>query len=163
MHQSSMAENCNKIQTVGEVNDVTSSEDEDEDDEDDEDEDLDEIKSDDENLASPFNEQNIVLVFDERKLFLQREHLIAVSPVFETMFSSKFPEGSMKEIPLPDKKHSHFVHFLRYLSPGFEDVLTGKYEYTTLLTMKTGSDKIKSFCYFNLKFMFATWGEIWKT
>ncbi|XP_071148843.1 BTB and MATH domain-containing protein 36-like [Mytilus edulis] len=124
MHQSSMAENCNKIQTVGEVNDVTSSEDEDEDDEDDEDEDLDEIKSDDENLASPFNEQNIVLVFDERKLFLQREHLIAVSPVFETMFSSKFPEGSMKEIPLPDKKHSHFVHFLRYLSPGFEDVLT---------------------------------------
>ncbi|VDI34605.1 Hypothetical predicted protein [Mytilus galloprovincialis] len=30
----------------------------------------------------------------------------------------------MKEIPLPDKKHSHFVHFLRYLSPGFEDVLT---------------------------------------
>lgn len=95
-------------------------------DEDDSDEDFEEIKIDDESLASPFNEPNIVFVFDKRKLFLQKEHLIAVSPVFETMFSSKFLEGSMIEIPLPDKKHSHFVHFLRYLSPGFEDVLTGK-------------------------------------
>lgn len=45
-------------------------------------EDLEEIKSDDENLASPFNEPNIVLVFDKRKLYLQKQHRIAVSPVF---------------------------------------------------------------------------------
>lgn len=132
------------IRTEGRLNDDTISEDEA-----DSDTDFEEIKSDDENLASPFNEPNIILVFDKRKLYLRKEHLIAVSPVFEAMFSSKFLEGSMKEIPLPDKKHSHFVHFLRYLSPGFEDVLTGKYEYTTFLTMKTGSVKSKRFCYFN--------------
>ncbi|XP_063412384.1 BTB and MATH domain-containing protein 36-like [Mytilus trossulus] len=126
MDQSRRAENYNQIQTVGIVNDVTSKEEEEEEEEeeDDSDEDLEEIKSDAENLASPFNEPNIVLVFDNRKLYLQKEHLIAVSPVFEAMFSSNFLEGSMKEIPLPDKKHSNFVHFLRYLCPGFADVLT---------------------------------------
>ncbi|VDI02816.1 Hypothetical predicted protein [Mytilus galloprovincialis] len=78
-------------------------------------------------IASPFKESNIAFVFGKRKLHLQKEHLIAVSPVFEAMFSSKFLEGSLTEIPLPDKKISHFVHFvhfLRYLSPGFLDELT---------------------------------------
>ncbi|XP_052079256.1 uncharacterized protein LOC127717589 [Mytilus californianus] len=87
-------------------------------------EDLQKLTSQEINLASPFNEQNIALVFGESKLYVQKEHLIAVSPVFETMFSSKFLEGSLKEIPLPNKKLSHFVHFLRYLSPGFDDELT---------------------------------------
>ncbi|XP_071148716.1 BTB and MATH domain-containing protein 38-like [Mytilus edulis] len=77
----------------------------------------------DEDLASPFNEQNIALVFGQRKLHVKKEHLIAVSPVFEAMFSSKFKEGSLTEISLPDKKLSHFVYFLRYLFPGFNDRL----------------------------------------
>lgn len=92
------------------------------------DEDLEALTSHEQNLASPFNEPNIALVFGQSKLHVQKEHLIAVSPVFEAMFSPKFLEGSMKEIPLPDKKLSHFVHLLRYLSPGFEDKLTGKYK-----------------------------------
>lgn len=80
------------------------------------------------NSLPHFKESNIAFVFGKRKLHLQKEHIIAVYPVFEAMFSSKFLEGSLKEIPLPDKKINHFIHFLRYLSPGFEDELTGKYE-----------------------------------
>ncbi|XP_071150196.1 BTB and MATH domain-containing protein 38-like [Mytilus edulis] len=86
--------------------------------------DLERLTSREKNLASPFNEPNIALVFGTSKLYVQRDHLINVSPVFEAMFSSKFLEGSLKEIPLPGKKLSHFIHFLRYLSPGFEDALT---------------------------------------
>lgn len=91
-------------------------------------EDLEKLTSREKKLASPFNEPNITLVFGTSKLYVQRDHLIDVSPVFEAMFSSKFLEGSLKEIPLPGKKLSHFVQFLRYLSPGFEDQLTGKHE-----------------------------------
>ncbi|XP_063411486.1 uncharacterized protein LOC134694406 [Mytilus trossulus] len=75
-------------------------------------------------LASPFNEPNVAFVFEERKLYVEREQLIAVSPVFEAMFSSKFKEGSKKEISLPGKNINHFVRFLRYLCPGFDDELT---------------------------------------
>lgn len=91
-------------------------------------EDLQELTTAEEHLVSPFNEPNIVLVFGKRKLYLQKEQLTDISPVFEAMFSSKLPVESMKEIHLPDKKLSHFVHFLRFLSPGFEDELTGKCE-----------------------------------
>ncbi|XP_071148033.1 BTB and MATH domain-containing protein 38-like [Mytilus edulis] len=87
-------------------------------------EDLEKLTSREKNLASPFNEPNIALVFGTSKVYVQRDHLIDVSPVFEAMISSKFLEGSLKEIPLPGKKLSHFIHFLRYLSPGFEDELT---------------------------------------
>lgn len=76
------------------------------------------------NLASPFNEPNVAFVFEERKLYVEKEQLIAVSPVFEAMFSSKFKEGSEKEIPLPGKNLNHFVRFLRYLCPEFDDELT---------------------------------------
>ncbi|CAC5418962.1 unnamed protein product [Mytilus coruscus] len=87
-------------------------------------EDLQELTNYEKNLASPFNEQNIALVFSQSKLYIQKEHLITVSPVFEAMFSPKFLEGSLTEIPLPDKKLSHFVYFLRYLFPGFDDKIT---------------------------------------
>ncbi|CAC5418961.1 unnamed protein product [Mytilus coruscus] len=121
MQQTRSAEECEPQQAERRANVVSWSEDEAPADSD---EDLEELTSYEENLASPFNEPNITLVFGKRKLYLQKEHIIDVSPVFEAMFSSKFLEGSMKEIPLPDKKLSHFVHFLRYLSPGFEDELT---------------------------------------
>lgn len=119
--QKPSAKVCEPILQKISVNDDTSSEDERSTDSD---EDLEKLTSREQDLASPFNEPNIALVFGQSKLYVRKEHLIAVSPVFEAMFSSKFLEGSMKEIPLPDKKLSHFVHFLRYLSPGFKDELT---------------------------------------
>lgn len=87
-------------------------------------------------LASPFNEPNVAIVIDERKLYIQKEQLIVVSPVFKLMFSSKFIEGSKKEITLPGKNLNHFVHFLRYLCPGFDDKLTGNitiFHYSTVV------------------------------
>ncbi|CAG2226397.1 unnamed protein product [Mytilus edulis] len=106
-------------------------------------EDLEKLTSREKNLASPFNEPNIALVFGTSKLFVQRNHLIDVSPVFEAMFSSKFLEGSLKEIPLPGKKLSHFVHFLRYLSPGFEDELTDTVHHMLPLADEYQTDGLK--------------------
>ncbi|VDI34606.1 Hypothetical predicted protein [Mytilus galloprovincialis] len=60
-------------------------------------------------IASLFKESNIAFVFGKRKLYLQKEHVIAVSPVFEAMFSSKFLEGSLKEIPLPEDTVHHML------------------------------------------------------
>lgn len=88
---------------------------------------LEELTSNEQDLASPFTQQNVGLVFGNKKIFVQKELLIAVSPVFKAMFSSSFLEGSKEEIPLPGKKLSHFVLFLRYLTPGFDDELSGKY------------------------------------
>ncbi|VDI11416.1 Hypothetical predicted protein [Mytilus galloprovincialis] len=75
-------------------------------------------------LSSPFNEPNVAFVIEGRKLYVQKEQLVAVSPVFEALFSDKFLEGSKAEIPLPDKNLNNFVRFLRYLCPGFDDELT---------------------------------------
>ncbi|CAC5397309.1 unnamed protein product [Mytilus coruscus] len=85
---------------------------------------LEELTSHERDLASPFTKQNVGLVFGNSKLYVQKELLIAVSPVFKAMFSSSFLEGSGKEVPLPGKKLSHFVLFLRYLAPGFDDELS---------------------------------------
>lgn len=88
---------------------------------------LEELTSNEQDLASPFTQQNVGLVFGNKKIFVQKELLIAVSPVFKAMFSPLFLEGSKEEVPLPGKKLSHFVLFLRYLTPGFNDELSGKY------------------------------------
>ncbi|CAC5418954.1 unnamed protein product [Mytilus coruscus] len=85
---------------------------------------LEELTSHERDLASPFTKQNVGLVFGNSKLYVQKEFLIAVSPVFKAMFSSSFLEGSKGEVPLPGKKLSHFVLFLRYLAPGFDDELS---------------------------------------
>lgn len=84
-------------------------------------------------LASPFTKQNVALVFGNSKLYVQKELLIAVSPVFKAMFSSSFLEGSKEEIPLPGKKLSHFVLFLRYLAPGFDDEISGRYTNSSII------------------------------
>lgn len=96
-------------------------------------EDLEELTDYEKDLASPFNKQDIALVFGQSKLHVKKKHLIAVSPVFEAMFSPNFREGSLTEIHLPNKKRSHFVYFLRYLLPGFDDKITGKYTYKLLM------------------------------
>ncbi|XP_071150714.1 BTB and MATH domain-containing protein 38-like [Mytilus edulis] len=86
---------------------------------------LEELTSHERYLASPFTKQNVALVFGNSKLYVQKELLIAVSPVFKAMFSSSILEGSKEEIPLPGKQLSHFVLFLRYLAPGFDDEFSG--------------------------------------
>lgn len=120
---STSAKVCDPIRQDKSVNDDTSSEEEGSTDSE---ERFEHLTSREKILASPFNEPNIAFVFGTSKLYTHKDYLIDISPVFKAMFSSTFLEGSVKEIPLPGKKISHFLHFLRYLSPGFEDDLTGK-------------------------------------
>lgn len=79
-------------------------------------------------LATAFESPDVTLVFsdnrgNEEKLYVKKEHLSKVSPVFSVMFSSDFKEASAEEIPLKGKKLSTFIHFLRLALPGHVDEL----------------------------------------
>lgn len=81
------------------------------------------ISQEDQLLRTPFLPQNVAFVFTNAegsndRLFGNKEQLAKISPVFEAMFLSSFKESSADEVPLPGKKISTFIHFLRLALPG---------------------------------------------
>ena len=90
-------------------------------------EDIESLSSIEQNLAAPFREPDLTIKIGNAKLYVKREHLMSESPVFHRMFTSGFKEASKNEINLPGKKLRVFIYFLRYILPGFNDKLSGKY------------------------------------
>ena len=60
---------------------------------------------------------DLVLVVEERKLYVHKAILAISSPVFEIMMSSDFKEKNAKEIPLPGKKVEEIEDLLRAIYP----------------------------------------------
>ncbi len=59
--------------------------------------------------------RNFALVVQEQKLWVSREVLAELSPVFDKMFFGNFKEAQegVEEIPLPGKQVAQVVEFLR--------------------------------------------------
>lgn len=76
-------------------------------------------------LISPFGKPNVILKVEDVELHLQKEHIIAESPVFEQMLKSDLTDLGIRQIPLPGNTIYPFVDFLRFLTPGIYYELDG--------------------------------------
>ncbi|XP_062574860.1 uncharacterized protein LOC134236698 [Saccostrea cucullata] len=75
-------------------------------------------------LAPDFPETDVTLVFEDRKIHVNKAVLSQHSPVFKAMFSGSFKESTSSEIPLVDKKYKDVVEFLRCFYPNKERSIT---------------------------------------
>ena len=71
-------------------------------------------------FTQPWKSSDVVLVVEGEKLHVHRAVLTLCSPVFETMFTSKFQEKEKKEIPLPHKKAKEVKELLQVIYPTVE-------------------------------------------
>ncbi|CAG2185373.1 unnamed protein product [Mytilus edulis] len=72
------------------------------------------------NTLSPFNFQDLTIKIGDKEIFVKKDDLMEVSPVFQTMLTGNFKEKDAQQIELPDKDPTTFAHFLRHTLPGFD-------------------------------------------
>ncbi|XP_063444074.1 uncharacterized protein LOC134724771 [Mytilus trossulus] len=75
---------------------------------------------------SLFSQHDLIIKIENIKLHVNKEQLMAESPVFEKMFTSDFKEKDKQEIELEGKDLNSFVDFLRCTLPGIDEKLTDK-------------------------------------
>ncbi|XP_052069164.1 uncharacterized protein LOC127708345 [Mytilus californianus] len=75
---------------------------------------------------SLFAQHDLIIKIENTKLHVNKEQLMAESPVFEKMFTSDFKEKDKQEIELEGKDLNSFVDFLRCTLPGIDEKLTDK-------------------------------------
>ena len=66
-------------------------------------------------FSEPWEDSDLILVVEDDKFHVHRQILSIHSPVFKAMLNSQFKEATAKEIPLPGKKASEFLDFLKQL------------------------------------------------
>ncbi|XP_052067327.1 uncharacterized protein LOC127706711 [Mytilus californianus] len=74
-------------------------------------------------ILSPFNLPDLKIKIGNEILHVNRDQLMEVSPVFQTMLTGKFKEKNAIQIHLPDKDPKAFALFLRHTLPGFEGLI----------------------------------------
>ncbi|XP_063399105.1 uncharacterized protein LOC134683719 [Mytilus trossulus] len=72
------------------------------------------------NSLSPFNKQDLTIKIGDKEIFVKKDDLMEVSPVFQTMLTANFQEKDAQLIELPDKDPTTFALFLRHTLPGFD-------------------------------------------
>lgn len=72
------------------------------------------------NTLSPFNFQDLTIKIGDKEIFVKKDDLMEVSPVFQTMLTGNFKEKDAQQIELPDKDPTTFALFLRHTLPGFD-------------------------------------------
>jgi hypothetical protein len=87
--------------------------------------DIETTSSEERHLISPFGKPNVIFTIENVELHLQKEHLIAESPVFEQMLKSDLTDLGIRQIPLHGRTIYPFVDFLRFLTPGINYELNG--------------------------------------
>lgn len=75
---------------------------------------------------SVFAPHDLIIKIENTKLHVNKEQLMAESPVFEKMFTSDFKEKDQQEIQLDGKDPKSFVDFLRCTLPGINEELTDR-------------------------------------
>ena len=77
-------------------------------------------------FSEPWEDSDVILVVEDEKIHVHRVILSLNSPVFKAMFKSEFKESTNNEIPLPDKKASEVVGFLKQLYVQEREEITSK-------------------------------------
>ena len=73
-------------------------------------------------------DDEVILTFDntDKQLFVSRNFLSLVSPVFRTMFTSDFIEKSTGVVEMKDKEYVDFLELLLIIHPCVKKPITGK-------------------------------------
>ena len=66
-------------------------------------------------FSEPWEDSDVILVVENEKFHVHRLILSMNSPVFKAMFKSQFKESTANEIPLPEKKASEVLDFLKQI------------------------------------------------
>ncbi|KAL9968618.1 hypothetical protein ACROYT_G020730 [Oculina patagonica] len=66
-------------------------------------------------FSEPWEDSDVILVVEDEKFHVHRLILSMNSPVFKAMFKSQFKESTANEIPLPEKKASEVLDFLKQI------------------------------------------------
>ena len=104
---------------------------------------------------------DLVLLVEERKVYVHKAILAISSPVFETMMSSNFKEKNAKEIPLPGKKVEEIEDLLRAIYPYCEHAISRQNCCSLLkLSSEYQMDELKKRCE---KFVLDTYQPITNT
>jgi hypothetical protein len=74
---------------------------------------------------SLYKPTNIALVMEDKELYVNKDELMELSPVFRKMLSKDFVEKDLTKIKLPGKHIEAFSCFLRCLLPGIAEQITG--------------------------------------
>lgn len=94
------------------------------------------------NFNIPDELVNVVLVVEEKRLFVHREVLSVWSPVFMAMFSGQFAEREKMEIPLPGKRYDDIIDMLKCIYPPISPV-TGQFNLAQIFYFMRLPVKIK--------------------
>lgn len=74
--------------------------------------------------VDPFPQNDLVLVVENKELYVNSQILKNVSPVFRTMLESDFKEKKEKKIMLEGKKYEDVVKFLKCIYPFIQEKIT---------------------------------------
>ena len=66
-------------------------------------------------FSEPWEDSDVILVVEDENFHVHRLILSMNSPVFKAMFKSQFKEATANEIPLPGKKASEVLDFLKQI------------------------------------------------
>ena len=69
--------------------------------------------------------EDLTLDVEDRKLYVAKNILASVSPVFDCLFSSEFREKDSDRLSLPNKNFKTFFDFLCCIYPGVDGKVTG--------------------------------------
>lgn len=64
--------------------------------------------------------EDLTLIVENKKLYVNKAILAIVSPVFDKMFTDAFKERDSDELPLPEKKYTDVLEFLHCVYPGVD-------------------------------------------
>ena len=78
-------------------------------------------------FSEPWEDSDVILVVEDEKFHVHRLILSMNSPVFKAMFKSECKEATSNEIPLPDKKVTEVLDFLKQLYVQEQQELTSEY------------------------------------
>ena len=75
-------------------------------------------------FSQPWNHSDTVIIVENSKLHVHKSVLSICSPVFNTMLTSDFKEGTTMEIRLPGKQKDKVIEMLQHMYP-FPAQITG--------------------------------------
>jgi len=86
-------------------------------------------------FANEDRENNIIVVVEDRILYVNGDTLKMLSPVFRAMLSEHFVEGIQRKIQLEGKKVNDVITMFRFFYPSEDIDFTEKFDFYSLLIL----------------------------
>ncbi|GMS80856.1 hypothetical protein PENTCL1PPCAC_3031, partial [Pristionchus entomophagus] len=89
---------------------------------------------------------DVALVINGEKVYVSKQYLSILSPVFQSMFYGDFAEKDQKDIELKDVNRKEFVELLSVIYPPYKEITDANFEYLLKLGDRFEMDKTVDQC-----------------